>query len=185
MHFNNVEIESVKLISPPQSGQVTLQGSGFRYTAKVNYRGGDSFSLAVLGRINKIRGSSTVRVTVSVDEPVAMENTVSPITSGDTTPPSVAFITPSSGSIVSGSSVTLTAAASDNVAVANVQFIVDGRNIGSPVTTSPYTTKWDSTGVADGSHILYAVAQDTSGNYTTSSIKVTVENIVPKSPTKP
>jgi hypothetical protein len=94
----------------------------------------------------------------------------------DTTPPSVSLTAPSSGATVSGSSVTLTATASDNVAVANVQFKVEGTNIGSAITLSPYTTTWISTGVADGSHTLYAVAEDTSGNYATSSIAVTVRN---------
>jgi len=73
----------------------------------------------------------------------------------------------------------LTATASDNVAVANVQFKVDGSNIGSAITSSPYTTNWNSTGVSDGSHTLYAVAEDTSGNYATSSINVTDDNTAP------
>ena len=97
----------------------------------------------------------------------------------DTTPPSVSLTAPSSGSTVSGSSVTLTATASDNVAVANVQFKVDGANIGSAITSSPYTTTWNSKGVADGSHTIAAVAVDTSGNYATSSISVTVNNTPP------
>ena len=96
----------------------------------------------------------------------------------DATPPSVSLTTPTAGSTVSGSSVMLTAAASDNVAVANVQFEVDGTDIGSAVTSSPYTTSWNSTGAADGSHTLYAVAEDTSGNYATSNIIITVHNAV-------
>jgi predicted GH43/DUF377 family glycosyl hydrolase len=97
----------------------------------------------------------------------------------DTTPPTVSLTVPSSGATVGGSAVTLTATASDNVAVANVQFKVDGTNIGSAITSSPYTTTWNSTGVADGAHTLYAVAEDASGNYATSSISVTVDNTPP------
>ncbi len=97
----------------------------------------------------------------------------------DTTPPSTSLTTPSSGATVSSSSVTLTATASDNVAVANVQFKVGSANIGSAITSSPYTTIWDSTGVADGTYTLYAVAEDTSGNYATTSESVTVDNLVP------
>jgi hypothetical protein len=93
----------------------------------------------------------------------------------DTTPPSVSLTAPTSGSTVAGT-VTLSATASDNVAVQSVQFKVDGTNIGSAITSSPYTTTWNSTGVADGSHMLYAVAEDTVGNYATSSISITVEN---------
>ena len=40
IRFANVHIESVKLISPPQSGQIALQGSGFTYSAKANFVGG-------------------------------------------------------------------------------------------------------------------------------------------------
>jgi hypothetical protein len=56
---------------------------------------------------------------------------------------------------------------------------VDGTNIGSAITSSPYTTTWNSTGVSDGAHTLYAVAEDTTGNYATSSISVTVDNTPP------
>ena len=78
--------------------------------------------------------------------------------------------------MISGSSVALVANASDNVAVANVQFIIGGKNVGSAPTSPPYATVWDSTTVTDGSYTLYAVAQDTSGNYNTSSIRITVKN---------
>src|ERR1700730_9782973 len=54
----NVVIEDVKLISPPQSGQVTMQGSGFSYTAKPDFQGEDSFTVLVSGSIKKIPGVS-------------------------------------------------------------------------------------------------------------------------------
>ena len=60
-----------------------------------------------------------------------------------------------------------------------MQFEVDGANIGSAITSSPYTTTWDSTGVGDGTHTLYAVAEDIAGNYATSSISITVRNSPP------
>lgn len=97
----------------------------------------------------------------------------------DTTPPTVSLAAPTASSTVSGASVTLTATASDNVAVAHVQFKVDGANVGSAINASPYATTWNSTGVADGLHTLSAVAEDTSGNYATSSITITVRNSPP------
>ena len=169
VRFGNVQLESVKLVSPPKSGHVTVEGPGFRYTSKAKYNGSDSFALAVVGTLNKHPGSSVIRVTVSVGESTASRDAISP---------SVAFIAPSNDSTVSGS-VTLTAAASDDVAVANVRFFVDGVVIGSPVTASPYTITWDCTGMPDGAHQLDAVAQDTSGNSATSSINIMVENIGP------
>ena len=57
LRFGGVDIEGVKLVSRPQFGQVTVEGPGFRYTSKPNYNGPDSFSLAVVGRINKVRGN--------------------------------------------------------------------------------------------------------------------------------
>src|SRR5271169_6478416 len=53
IRFNNVAIEKIKLISPPLNGEVALQGPGFRYLAKANFSGQDSFSLAVFGTIHQ------------------------------------------------------------------------------------------------------------------------------------
>src|SRR5262249_29151038 len=62
----NVEIESVEVVAPPSSGQVTMHGPGFSYTAKANFDGQDSFTLVVFGAIKKKRGSSTINVLVSI-----------------------------------------------------------------------------------------------------------------------
>lgn len=99
----------------------------------------------------------------------------------DATPPSVSLTYPTAGT-VSGN-VTLTATASDNVAVAGVQFKLDlNTPIGSEITStsSPntYTTTWNSASVSDGSHTLSSVARDASGNYATSTVVVTVSNAV-------
>src|SRR6516162_3315599 len=61
-----VTIDSAKLISPPQSGQVKLLGSGFSYTAKSDLQGQDSFTVQVSGMLNGVRGSSDIRIIVSV-----------------------------------------------------------------------------------------------------------------------
>ena len=67
LRFGGVVIETVKLLSPPQSGDVKLLGPGFSYTAKPDFHGDDSFTVVVSGTINKVRGTSTIRVLVSVD----------------------------------------------------------------------------------------------------------------------
>ncbi len=51
----------------------------------------------------------------------------------DTTPPIVVFSTPTTGSTVTGP-VSLTAGATDNTAMAGVQFKLDGTNLGAMVT---------------------------------------------------
>ena len=71
LRFNNVAIEGLKLVSPPQTGQVTLQGPSFIYSAKSEYEGDDSFTVVVSGMINRSRGSSTIRITVSVGSPAS------------------------------------------------------------------------------------------------------------------
>jgi len=101
--------------------------------------------------------------------------------SSDTTAPTVSITAPSNSAIVSGSTVSITADASDDTGVSGVQFKLDtNTNIGSEDTTSSYGVTWDSTAVADGSHTLIAVARDAAGNYATSTaVTVTVDNTAP------
>jgi hypothetical protein len=95
----------------------------------------------------------------------------------DPTPPAVSITVPASGATVSGSSVSVSAAASDNVGVVGVQFELDAANLGSEVTTPPYSISWNTTAAANGPHTLTAVARDAGGNTTTSSgVTVTVSN---------
>ena len=73
--------------------------------------------------------------------------------------------------------VTVTANASDNQAVAGVQFRVDGHDVGAEDTAGPYSVVWDTRGELNGSHTLTAVARDGAGNTATSaSVAVTVSN---------
>ncbi len=72
----------------------------------------------------------------------------------------------------------MTATASDNVAVASVQFQLDGANVGALDTTAPYAFSWNTTTATNGSHTLRAIAKDTSNNSTTSAaVTVTVNNV--------
>ena len=83
---------------------------------------------------------------------------------------------PANNATVSGT-VTVSANASDNVAVIGVQFQLDGVNLGTEDTTSPYSLSWNTLGVSNGPHTLTAVARDGAGNQTTSStVNVTVSN---------
>ncbi len=94
----------------------------------------------------------------------------------DTTAPTVKVTSPSAGATVSGS-VTLTATATDpDDAVAKVDFYAGTTLIGS-ATASPYTVKWDSTKVANGTYSLTAKGTDSNGNVGTSAaVSVTVKN---------
>ena len=94
----------------------------------------------------------------------------------DNAAPSVAITAPAAGATVGGT-VTVAANASDNLAVAGVQFKVDGANLGAEDTAAPYSVPWNTTTASDGSHTLTAVVRDTAGNTTTSAaVTVTVSN---------
>jgi len=102
----------------------------------------------------------------------------------DTTAPTVAMSAPANGGTVSGTTVIVSATASDNVGVAGVQFKLDGANLGAEDTVSPYSVTWNSTTVANGSHTLAAVARDAAGNTATAtSLTVTVSNADTTPPT--
>jgi hypothetical protein len=91
----------------------------------------------------------------------------------------VSITNPTAGQTVSGTT-PVAANASDNVAVASVQFFLDGSPLGNPVTTAPYAVSWDTTAATPGSHTLSAKATDTSGNAGTSAnVVVTVQNPAP------
>jgi len=95
----------------------------------------------------------------------------------DLTPPTVSIDTPTNGATVVGT-LSITGTASDNVAVASVQFSIDN---GSWVTASG-TTNWsfslNSQYMLNGLHTIYAQATDTSGNVSTiQSVTVNVFNV--------
>lgn len=99
-------------------------------------------------------------------------------TGPDTTAPTVTLTSPADGATVHGT-VGLAATASDNVAVARVDFRVNGSLVGS-ATAAPYGVSWDSTTVTDGSATVSAQAFDTAGNPSTvDSHGVTVDNTAP------
>lgn len=98
----------------------------------------------------------------------------------DTTNPSVALTAPVTNATVSGSAVTISATASDDIGVVGVQFKLDGSNLSVEDTTSPYSISWNSTGASDGAHTLSAVARDAASNTATAvNIAVTVDNTAP------
>ncbi|HWA25846.1 MAG TPA: glycoside hydrolase family 9 protein [Lacunisphaera sp.] len=109
-----------------------------------------------------------------------------PPSSGDTTAPMVSLTAPAASSTVSGTAVTLTASASDNVGVAGVQFQLDGANLGAEDTAAPFTAPWNSSTVSNGAHTLRAIARDAAGNITTSAgVSVTVSNTTVTPPSTP
>jgi len=79
-------------------------------------------------------------------------------------------VAPTVSASSSGTSGTITfnATASDNVGVTKVEFYVDGALKGTD-TASPWSYAFNSTGVANGTHVLTAKAFDAAGNNALSS----------------
>jgi hypothetical protein len=97
----------------------------------------------------------------------------------DTTSPTVSITNPTAGQTVSGT-IPVAATANDDVAVASVQFLLDGKALGSPDTTAPYAVNWDTATATSAGHTLSAQATDTSGNVgTATNVAVTVQNPAP------
>src|SRR6185503_4067913 len=70
-------------------------------------------------------------------------------TTRDATAPTVSVTAPASGASVQGT-ITVTASASDNIGVVGVQFKLDGANLGSEDTTSPYSISWNTVTASNG-----------------------------------
>jgi len=97
----------------------------------------------------------------------------------DNTGPTVSMSAPANGGLVTGT-LTVSATATDNVSVAKVEFYRDNDVLLTTDTSSPFSFSWDSTTVTNGAHTLYAIAQDSAGNRTTSAfINITVDNTAP------
>jgi hypothetical protein len=95
-------------------------------------------------------------------------------------PPSVSVTNPAEGAMVSGS-VTVTADASDDKGVTQVEFFVDDTSIGTDTDGSDgWSANWDTTAYTDGSQpTVTATATDTVGQTASNSVHVTVDNSGP------
>jgi hypothetical protein len=82
---------------------------------------------------------------------------------GDSVSPEIEISSHTQNQTVSGT-ITLTAVATDNIAIEFVQFYVNDSPVGSPDTTSPYQYVWDTTNVSNGNNVIRAATYDTSEN---------------------
>jgi hypothetical protein len=97
----------------------------------------------------------------------------------DNDAPTITMTAPVNGATVSGTLI-VSAIGSDNVAVAGVQFLLDGAPLGTEDTLAPYSIDWVTTAAGNGAHTVAAHARDAAGNTTTSaSVTVTVDNNAP------
>lgn len=116
---------------------------------------------------------------------IPVENGDNCLVAGDTAPPVVNISAPVENTTVSGI-VPVNVDASDNTAVAKVEFYVNGE-LKATDTTAPYSYSWDSKTVANQQATLKAVAYDTANpsNSSIDSLNVSVLNGDTQAPTVP
>jgi hypothetical protein len=94
------------------------------------------------------------------------------------TPPAVSLTAPAFGAMFRAN-VSMSATASDNIAVSRVEFHVDGV-LRATDTTAPYSGLWNTTGAVTGNHAVVAKAFDAVGNETaTAPVWITFDNVPP------
>ena len=120
----------------------------------------------------------TIAARDAADNISALSSPASVTTPADTTPPTVTLTAPINGATVGNGVNTLTATATDNVAVAHVDFLVNGAVVGSD-TSSPYSFDWNSASLPDGAATIAATAWDGSSNSASASANVTLDNTPP------
>ena len=101
---------------------------------------------------------------------VTVSNSTSTSTSGDTTPPTVTITSPPSG-VWTGNSLDFTAAATDNVGLARIEFWGNGSVFGTiPCSTTSCSglITWITGPLPPAAYQVTAVAQDKAGNRTLS-----------------
>jgi len=96
----------------------------------------------------------------------------------DSVGPTVSVSSPEWGEVVCDT-VLVSASATDNVGVIEVQLYLDDRLLGWD-TVAPYSWSWDTEGDRDGEHTLIAVAYDAAGNAGESApVTVVIDNSPP------
>lgn len=138
------EVDGSKVGSP-----VSVSGTNASYSLDTTTLPNGSHTLAAVASDNSGHTASS-SLTVTVDNP-------SPL-------PTVSVSSPSSGSIVGGSTM-LQASVNNGV---SVQFQIDGSNVGMPVD-SPFIYSLDTTQFPNGPHSVVAIAANAAGSSTTSA----------------
>ena len=125
------------------------------------------------GLLSMNGSSSYDQLTIRTNDPGCK----TPVDTDD--PPTLAIKEPTSGAVVSGYAVIITADATDDMGLVKLEFFIDGISIGFG-SNSPdgWILPWNSTHIANGDHILKAVATDTKGLISVSSVRIKVNNAV-------
>jgi len=101
------------------------------------------------------------------------------------TPLIASVVSPIANQQVSGM-LPVQAATSGGATVTQLQIRADGSNIGTPCSTGSCTVAWNTSGIANGSHMLDAIATDSTGATAQSvTVPITVNNVTVVPPPPP
>jgi large repetitive protein len=138
-----------------------LSGSTWTYSLNTNNLANASHTLTARA-VDSHRNTGTTSVTVTVNN----------------TPPVIAISSPQTGALIVGT-FTVSGTASSQAGVASVQVRVDSGGW----TSSPNTINWavsiNSAAYSDGAHTVSAMATDSVGHASTTSVSVTFSNSPP------
>ncbi len=119
----------------------------------------------------------TVTATDAANNESAASTTLDVATLPDTTGPAVTLTNPNNAQTMQ-LTFNISASASDDLDLNRVEFYVDSVLI-KTITTAPFSFNWNSYAVHNGAHTLSAKAIDASGNYSSQSVSVTINNPPP------
>jgi hypothetical protein len=122
-----------------------------------------SFSVALTSTGDPNAPTTTTSSTTTTTTATTTTTTLPP--PPDTTAPATSITSPTDGATVSGA-VTVTADATDDVGVSNVDLLVDGAVVASD-QTAPYSFTWNA---VEGAHTLQTSASDAAANVGTSTV---------------
>jgi parallel beta-helix repeat protein len=147
--------------------------NGSSYGVQIDWASGSLNNISATGNCFANNSYGTITDNTYHLSPVASSascsNPAAPTSpTADKTVPSVAITSPANGASVSGT-IAIAAAASDNVGVAGVQFLLNGAAFGPKLTAAPFSVQWDTRTVSNGSYQWNAVATDAAGNSATSA----------------
>jgi hypothetical protein len=144
-------------------------------TIGADTNGGDGWSVS-WDTTGSSDGDHTVSATATDTIGQTSDDSISVTVENIDEPPGITITAPADGSTVSGP-VDVTANASDDVGVTQVEFFVDGVLIGTDTNGGDgWSMTWDTTGYSDD-HTVTATATDTGGQATSDSVTVTVDNV--------
>ncbi len=100
---------------------------------------------------------------------IGTSNSITISVSNDSIAPTTVITSPTNGASGLSGLLQINTSSTDNVGIANVQFMIDNNLVGT-VTSGPYNFTWNSRSVPNGTHTVQTKATDTSGNEALSLI---------------